>query len=215
MEHVGTGEMVYSAGFNQLEWQKHPESDALLAWDLFAYAGNDNSRWWLKSEGAVSREGSEEAYAQLTYSQPVSPFWDLQFGLRSRSGPGQQNFLLVGLYGLAPGFVDVDTYLLLNSEGDAIWQLEADYELRLARHWLLLTDAELLANAQNDEATLSGSGLAQAEFGVRLAWELLRKLQPYAGIEWERSFGQTREYREKADEAAREWRAVAGFSFWY
>jgi copper resistance protein B len=215
MEHAGTEDLITSINFERLEWQKNPEGEAHLAWDFASYVGNDNSRWWLKSEGAASETNTEEAYVQLAYSQPVSPFWDLQLGLHSQLETEQENTLMVGMFGLAPWFVHINSYLLLNSNGHVIWHLEADYDIKLTQNWVLLLDGELKANARNNAQTLSGSGLSESEFSVRLAYERLRKLVPYVGIEWERSYGNTRDYREQAGEHGTEWQGVAGLKLWY
>lgn len=215
MVHAGTEELITSLNVERLEWQKNPEGEAQLAWNFASYAGNDHSRWWLKSEGTASDTNTEEAYVQLAFSQPVSPFWDLQLGLHTQIETERENYLMVGMFGLAPWFVDINSYLLLNNNGHVIWQLQADYDIKLTQNWVLLLDGELNANAQNNVRTLSGSGLSDNVFSVRLAYERLRKLIPYVGIEWERSYGNTREYREQAGEHGSQWQGVAGFNIRY
>ncbi len=215
MVHAGTEDLIASLNFDRLEWQKNPEGETQLVWDFSAYVGNDHSRWWLKSEGAAVDESTEDASVQLLYSQPVSPFWDLQFGLYSQIEPWQENYLQIGLFGLAPYFVNIDSYVLLNTNGDVAWRMDADYDIKLSTNWLLLLDGKVIVQGQNKPESGIGSGLSEGEFGVRVAYQKQRKLVPYMGIEWDRSFGNSADAKAQLQESASEWRGVVGVNIWY
>ena len=60
-----------------------------------------------------------------------------------------------------------------------------------------------------------GSGLSDAELGVRLRYEFTRKFAPYVGVEFERKFGKTADFAHNAGEPAFDPRLVAGIRFWF
>ena len=53
-------------------------------WSGAAWAGTDTNRIWLKSEGEVGAGGTlEDGQQEILYDRPISPWFDLQAGLRS------------------------------------------------------------------------------------------------------------------------------------
>ena len=60
-----------------------------------------------------------------------------------------------------------------------------------------------------------GSGLSEAQVGVRLRYEFTRKFAPYVGVEFERKFGKTADFARNAGEPAFDPRLVAGIRFWF
>lgn len=216
MIHAGEESWIAGAGFERLEWQQGRDDDAHGAyWDLQASLARDLDRFRLTSEGEADHGQAHDSELQLLYSRAFSPFWDVQFGWHSQLEPARRDYLLIGLFGLAPWYVDIDSYVLLGDDGALSAQFEAAYELKLSRHWLLMSDLELTAHARHDAVMMAGSGLAESEFSLRIGYERLRKLVPYLGVEWWRSFGETRDRHEMHGQAASEWRMVAGIHIWY
>jgi copper resistance protein B len=83
--------------FDRLEHQSGGIVDALL-WDAQGWIGGDENKFWLKSEGEYSFDAGEleEAEIQALYSRPISPNFDLQFGVRHDFEPApSQNYLVV------------------------------------------------------------------------------------------------------------------------
>jgi copper resistance protein B len=213
--HKDAYSLVKSINFHQLEWQKNAQEEAMLAWDFSTWISGGDEKWWLKSEGKASENDTEGGYVQMLYSEPVSAFWDLQIGFHSQIEPYEENYVLIGFFGLAPYFIHLDSYLLLNSNGDAIWQLDADYDMKLSRNWVMLVEGSISAQAQNKPEAGLGSGLSEGELGIRVAYNRQRKLVPYIGIEWERAFGNTADIRDNLQEPNSEWRGVVGINMWY
>jgi copper resistance protein B len=49
-------------------------------WDLDGWAGTDENKLWLKSEGEQTNHKLEDAEVWAMYSRNVSTFWDAQAG---------------------------------------------------------------------------------------------------------------------------------------
>ncbi|HET9819153.1 MAG TPA: copper resistance protein B, partial [Rhodanobacteraceae bacterium] len=60
-----------------------------------------------------------------------------------------------------------------------------------------------------------GSGLSDAELGVRLRYEFKREFAPYIGVVWRQRFGRTADYASAQGEPAHELQFVAGLHFWF
>ena len=60
-----------------------------------------------------------------------------------------------------------------------------------------------------------GSGLTDAEAGLRLRYEISREFAPYVGASWERSFGDTARYSRAAGEGTGGFSVVAGIRAWF
>ena len=73
-------------------------------WDVAGWTGGDINRFWWKSEGEGDFDGETEGEVQALYSRAISPFWDVQAGVRQdfRQGDEDPTHLVLGLQGLAP-----------------------------------------------------------------------------------------------------------------
>ena len=87
------------------------EDDKPILLEAEAWFGKDIDKLWIKAE--VEREGSltEEAEFQFLYSRAVSPYWDIQAGIRKDFKPVEQEWAAFGIKGIAPYYFDVDAAL--------------------------------------------------------------------------------------------------------
>ena len=60
-----------------------------------------------------------------------------------------------------------------------------------------------------------GAGLTDVEAGVRLRYDIAREFAPYLGVQYERAFGETRDFRRDEGEAAGGWSFLAGIRMWF
>ena len=187
------------------------------AWEAQGWTGGDINRFWWKSEGeGVFGEEIEEAELQALYSRAVTPFFDVQAGLRQTwSDDGDRTDLVLGVQGLAPHWFEVDAAAFLSSEGDLTARAEAEYDQRLTNRWILQPRAEVSLSAQDIPELSIGSGLTSLQLGARLRYEVRKEFAPYVGIEWTRSFGDTADYLEAAGHDAEETRFVVGLKAWF
>ena len=60
-----------------------------------------------------------------------------------------------------------------------------------------------------------GQGLTDVEGGLRLRYELRRRLAPYLGVTFSRDIGETANFTRAEDEDVGAISAVAGVRFWF
>jgi copper resistance protein B len=161
-------------------------------WEGEGWVGGDVNRFVVKSEGEGSRRGGlDAAEAQALYSHAIGPYFDLQAGVRQDFAPHARTYAAVGFQGLAPYWFDVSGAVFLSTHGELLGRLESTYDLRLTQRLILQPRAELNFAAQNSAETRTGSGLSNAELGLRLRYEITREFAPYVGVSWDRKTGRT------------------------
>ncbi|MFK8021829.1 MAG: copper resistance protein B [Pseudomonadales bacterium] len=194
------------------------EGDELAVWEGQGWLGGDIRRLWFKTEGEYDSdaEGFEEAEVQMLYSQAISPFWDLQAGIRYDLDPNpSRSYAVVGAQGLAPYWFELDGSLFLSNKGDLSARVEAEYEIRFSQRLILQPRLELNAAFSDDEAIGVASGLSSLATGLRLRYELRRAFAPYIGVSWSQALGDTRKLRRADAEASDQLSFVAGIRFWF
>jgi copper resistance protein B len=192
-----------------------------LHWDALGWIGTDYQRLWLKTEGGVSLDdGAGEAEIQVLYGKLISPFWDLQLGVRydqhygGDHNPGR-GFAVLGVRGLAPYFVEIDTALFISHEGDVSARFKAEYQLPLSQKLILSPSLETNIAVQEVEEFGVGAGFNNIELGLRLRYEINRQFAPYIGISWEKLFGDTANFAEAEGEDTDHISGVVGLKFFF
>lgn len=186
-------------------------------WDLEAWFGGDLNRLVLKSEGEGSwDEGAEDAEAQVLYSRAVGPYTDLQVGVRHDFEPGpQRTYAAVGFESLLPYWFEAEGALFLSNKGEVLGRVEGTYDFRLTQRLVLQPRAELNFSAEDIPSRALGSGLTDAELGLRLRYEIRREFAPYVGVVWTRKVGDTADFARAAGEDASDTRLVVGLRAWF
>ena len=187
-------------------------------WDAQGWTGGDINRFWWKSEGEGGADGGlEEAEVQALYSRAVTPFWDIQAGVRHdfRRGDEDTTHLVLGVQGLAPHWWEVDAAAFLSTDGDLTARVEAEYDQRITQRLILQPRFEIELAADDIPELDIGSGLSSVEAGLRLRYEIRREFAPYVGVEWTRAFGATADYVRARGEAVDDTRFVVGLKAWF
>jgi copper resistance protein B len=187
------------------------------AWDADFFYGEPLDRLWIKSEGEGGFGGElEHGEVQALWSHALTPFFDLQAGLRYDFAPDpQRGHLVLGLQGLAPYWIEVDAAAFLSDEGDLTARLEVEYDLRITQRLILQPRVEVDLSAQDVPELRIGSGLTSAEAGIRLRYEIVPEFAPYVGVQYERAFGRTADFREARGEDAGALTLLAGLRIWF
>ncbi|QNM83356.1 copper resistance protein B [Sphingomonas sabuli] len=210
------GQKLFQVMANVAEAQIRKGRDG-FEWDAEGWYGGDINRLWLKSEGeGAFGEGLEKAEVQVLYSHAVDPYFNIQGGLRYDFKPNPSRvYATIGFEGLAPSFFDVEGALFLSNKGEVMARLEGYYDQRITQRLVLQPRAELNFAAQSSRQIGVGSGLSDAEIGVRLRYDIRREFAPYLGIQYRRAFGRTRDYLRDAGEDAGGWSFLAGVRTWF
>jgi len=201
---------------NLAELQAHKGRDG-YRWDGEAWIGGDRNRLFLKSEGeGTFHDSVDEVEVQALYSRAVGPYFNLQAGVRHdfRSGPNR-SYATLGFEGLAPYMFETEGAVFVSQKGDILGRLEGWYDEHLTQRLVLQPRVELNLSAQDVPENRYGSGLVDAELGLRLRYEIRREFAPYVGVSWERKTGRTADYAREDGERVGGSSFVAGVRFWF
>lgn len=187
------------------------------AWDAQGWYGGDIDRLWIKTEGESSfDESPAHAEAQALWSHALDPWWNFQTGIRQDFGTGpNRTYAVVGVQGLAPYWFEMGGALFLSNRGDVTARIEAEYDQRLTQKLILQPAAEFNFSAQDVPELGIGSGLSSAELGLRLRYQFVPEFAPYVGVQYERAFGDTADFRRAQDEKAGGWNVLIGIRSWF
>lgn len=216
MMHEQGGQAFYQVMFNLAEVQVRQGHDA-YRWDGEAWFGGDINRLTIKSEGeGVFKRGVESAEIQALYSRAVGPYFNLQAGIRHDFQPSPtRTYATIGFEGLAPYWFEVEGAAFLSDKGDVLGRLEGYYDQRLTQRLVLQPRVEFNLAAQNVPENRIGSGLVDAELGLRLRYEITRQFAPYIGVSYEAKTGRTADYARADGEDPTTTSLVAGVRIWF
>lgn len=206
---------LHSGKVDQLEW-RDAEGDSPRVLEAQWWAGYDLHKFWFKAEAERVSGEYEELELQALYSRAISPYWNLQLGARRDIKPQpQRDWAVFGVQGLAPYFFEVDAAVFVGESGDSAVRLSAEYELMLSQKLILAPELELNAYGFNDEEKGIGSGLVDAEIGLRLRYEIRREFAPYIGVNWQKKFGNTADFARAEEKDIEDAQFVIGVRAWY
>jgi copper resistance protein B len=188
-----------------------------LRWETEGWVGTDEWKFWVRDEGERLSEGRvEDGQLEAFIAKPVSTYWNVLVGGRYDldSGPGR-GWAAVGVEGLAPRFFNVSATAYAGPSGLA-GKLEAYYDQLLTNRLILQPEAEADFYSQNDPARKVGAGLSDIDAGIRLRYEITRKIAPYIGVAWQPVFGRTADYaRAAGEETGPAVRFAVGITSWF
>jgi copper resistance protein B len=214
MQDEGGGRRFAQIMVNLAEAQVRNGRDG-YRWDGEGWFGGDIDRLVIKSEGEGS-DKLESAEIQALYSRAIDPYFNLQAGVRHDIRPTpDRSYATIGVEGLAPYWFEVEAAAFLSAKGDLLGRVEASYDQRITQRLILQPRAELNLSAQRIPATGLGTGLTNAELGLRLRYEIAREFAPYVGVSWDRKLGQTARLARAAGDTPGGFAFVAGIRTWF
>ena len=186
-------------------------------WDGEAWFGGDINRLTVKSEGEGDFGGGlEGAEVQALYSRAIGPYFNLQAGVRQDIRPEpSRTYAVIGFEGLAPYWFEIEGAAFVSDKGDLLGRIEGYYDQRLTQRLVLQPRVELNFAAQDVPENRIGAGLSNAELGLRLRYEITRKLAPYVGVSYDAKSGQTARYARDDGEDPTTTSFVAGVRIWF
>lgn len=202
------GPKLHYALLDRLEWA--PEGD-IYSWDFSGLFGGETNRIYFGSSADGSFAGRlEYLELDLFYSRNVAAGLDLNAGLRADLLPHPNRFY--GALGaqFEHGNLWTGAWAYLSGQGELSARLAAYYNLKVAGRLYVQPSFELNAYGQDIEALGIGSGLAYAEAGIRIRYEIVDHFAPYVGLSWERSLGRTARIARAAGEGVEAANLVVG-----
>jgi len=207
---------AYSVLFNLAEYRVQNGRDA-YRWEGEGWIGGDINRFVVKTEGeAAAGRGVEAGEVRTLYSRAIDPWFNLQAGIRRDFEPGPpRTYATIGFEGIAPYWFKVEGALFLSDKGDLLGRLEGYYDERITQRLILQPRAEFNFAAQDVPANGIGSGLSEAEIGLRLRYEIRREFAPYVGVSWEGKLGGSARFARAAGDRVRATSLVFGVRTWF
>ena len=202
---------------DRLEYRSSSQGNSML-WDMDARYGSQTRKLWIKTEGHYDLDNDKFEEAEITalYSKAISPYFDLQAGIRHDITPNpSQTYAVLGLQGLAPYWFEVSSYAYLSDNGDLSARIELEYELLLSQRLVLQPRAELEASFQNIPQHNISSGFTNINYGLRLRYEFKREFAPYIGVSWDNALSKTATLLRLDGEETKNTSFVAGIRFWF
>jgi len=204
-QKIAVEQLEVLSGTGPLRWQADAE----------AWRGTDIDKVWLKFEGEGNTQaGPDDTEVQALWSHAIDPWFDLQTGIRQDFRPGRdRTHLAVGVRGLAPYWIEVDSAVFLSARGEVTARIQAEHAVRITQRLMLRPKVELEASAQSMPDLATGSGLTVLTGGARAGYRITPTVEPYVGVEWQQALGETRRLHQAASEDSGSVRAVAGIRF--
>jgi len=185
------------------------DEGSIAVWEFDAWIGRDLEKVWIKYSGERVDGSVESSQIDILYDKAISPYWDVQYGIRQVIDPNGQTWVGAGFMGVAPYLFEIDANAFVNDDGNINLRLDAEYEYMLTRKVVLVPNFEASVFTKEDNANGIVSGFASAELGLRLHYEFKREFSPYIGVNLEKRFG------NNVIPTSSETQWLAGLSFWF
>lgn len=185
-------------------------------WEGEGWFGDDIDRLVVKTEGEGSfGEPVDDAEAQALYSRAIGPYFNLQGGVRHDFEPKARTYAAFGIEGLAPYWFEVEAHGFVSTKGDVLGRLAASYDQRITQRLILQPRVEFNLAAQDVPESGMGAGLSDAEFDLRLRYEIAREFAPYIGISHSAKIGRTADFARASGEKPSTTSLVVGIRAWF
>jgi len=209
-------EIFFHAIADRLEYQMHDSGERFL-WDVEGWVGGDMNKFWVKAEGEkTNNDKIEHAEIQGLFSRAITPFFDLQAGVRHDFRPlDMRTFGVLGIEGLAPYGLELDVASFISEDGDVSGSVEAEYDLLITQRLILQPRFEANLAVQDVKEYGVGNGLNDVELGLRLRYEIRREFAPYVGVCWTKKVGEAAGFAREEHEQVESTSFVAGIRVWF
>jgi copper resistance protein B len=182
--------------------------------------GNDFNKIWWKNEGESIFDGPNEGETEtdLLYSRLITPFWNFQVGVQYANEWNPDDYEnrwsgVIGLQGLAPYKFELDNTFYISEDADATFEFEAEYDLRLTQKLVLQPRTEIGFAFQDISERNLGAGITDANFDLRLRYEIKREFAPYIGVRYRFLVGETDNLAEASGEDTEQFLFLSGLRF--
>jgi copper resistance protein B len=196
--------------------QRDADGGDITSWDVTASAGRNFNKLWVRSEGERQSGRTDSAELSLLWGRSFAPWWDFVAGMREDFRPEpSRTWAAFGVQGLAPYRFEIEATAYLGEGGQTSARVKTEYELLMTNRLILQPLLELNWYADDAPRYDIGAGLADAELGLRLRYEIRREIAPYIGVTRERKLGRTADLARAAGEHTTETQFVVGIRLWF
>ncbi len=167
------------------------ERGKALSWNALFWAGTDEHKLLLKTEGEHDRHKLDEAEAHVYYSRMVSEFWDVYGGVRYDFAPIGTTFGALGIKGLLPYRFEVELTGFVSHRGRLSARVELSREILITQRLVADPYLSLDLSAQNEFERDVAAGVSELKTGIKLRYEITREIAPFIEFRYQRNFGYT------------------------
>lgn len=201
---------------DRFEWRSGNGRDG-YAWQGEASSGTDRDRLVLASEGeGTFGKRPEQAEFQAKWRHAVDPWFNVEAGVRHDLEPGpQRTYLLLGVEGLAPYWIETEAQVFVSNRGDIHARLQAEHDERITQRLVLRPEVEVNLALQDVPELGITSRLPEWAIGARLRYEITPRLGPYLGVEQRRSHADPRGSQAVARADRSSTNLVLGLRTWF
>lgn len=190
------GPKLQYALLDRFEWA--PKGDS-YAWDFSALLGDDSDRVYFGFSGDGTFAGTLDTLElDAFYSRNVGGGWDLNGGLRYDALPHPSRLHFAAGTQYDNGSLWLGAWAYISTKGELSARLASYYNLKMTKRLILQPSVEIGAYARDVPALGIGHGLAYAEGGLRIRYEIVDHLAPYFGVSWSRDLGRTARFDREA-----------------
>lgn len=154
------------------------------AWATQAWIGSDIQRLWLRSQGECYGGRCQSVAVDMLYGHDISPWWDALIGARRDEQPDGRTWAALGVQGVTPYKFESAAFLYLSGAAMRL-MVETKYDLLLSQRLILQPSLQATAGLTRDRDL--GAGPQTLQVGVRMRYQITRRVAPYVG--WEREYG--------------------------
>ncbi len=203
--------------FDQLEGRTNGEQNE-FRWDGEGWIGTDMNKLWFKSEGFVENGLATDGDTEALYDRPIPfvRFFDFQAGVRYDldSNPGR-TWGAIGIEGLAPYFFQLAPTFYFSDHGRFAGRVTGSYDLLITQRLIAQPQFELNFYSKQEPSRGVGSGLSELDTGLRIRYEISRKVAPYIGFAYTQTFGEAAKFTREEGGLVRDPRFIFGVRVWY
>lgn len=201
---------------DRLEYAHSRDGGDATAIDGEAWYGKNLDKLWLKFEGEYAEGHWQDLRTEALWAHAIAPFWNTQAGVRHDNGMGPgRTWVAFGIEGLAPYWFETEAMVYVGQGGRTAARVAMEYEARFTQRLILQPSLEANGYGRDDPQRGIGSGLSDAEIGLRLRYEVRREFAPYVGVVWKQSFGRSADFLRARGERAEDLQFVAGVRVWF
>jgi copper resistance protein B len=209
--------IIWHLLFDQLEGRTNGVQNE-FRWDGEGWVGTDTNKLWLKSEGFVENGVATDGEDEVLYDRPIPylRFFDLQAGVRYDldSNPGR-TWGAIGIQGMAPYFFEIAPTFYFSDHGRFAGRVTGSYEVLITQRLIAQPQFEVNFYSKAERSRGVGSGLSDLDTGLRIRYEITRKVAPYIGMAYTQTFGEAASFTRAEGGIVHDPRFVFGARVWY
>lgn len=178
----------------ELEAQKAINQSKDYDFDGMFKFGSDYNKFIIEGETEHSQGKFEDSEVKFLYSRYLNKFWRAHVGGKHTFKP-KENFLVLGVEGLMPYYIETSVDALINEDGHLGFELEVGYDLQLTQNIVVELYSQADIYTYSDEASEASSGLSYFKYGTQVRYEFNREFAVYLDYYNSHYFGDAKDYR--------------------